>query len=815
MGASTASLQNVNGDGVLRDFNTQKYFIAVKNIDTGEECVHREAVPNLGGWHKRFVDQPIFRNLNLVQDPKFPDLKAPSENTELWTHTYVKKSGANFLVIVTLAFDWISEDMKTDTVIVHAKSPTLPQTCSLYHSMKSSKSRKMCALHYAFAELAKDYGFEVNETGVNVGASVNDWSASIFHSEAAVDNSSWSHFTLTGAFPSNAVEYSAGSVTIPLTLQKLRFLLFSLDNQAPMHYAMVQPHKYGYAFQIPNLSWWRVMATVNFYGEWLGIEKTFQEKKLNLLEPIRIPSAEGLGSQGAFFDVVDLKMLEDTFQKIVKCKENVFTQFARSLDRGPPDVKRLFMNTSGILNITDRSRPTSELEKLTPETWRWHLKYLGLDLMQNSLAQKISWVAHRQDVSKGNAFLASLIDSYTNPGVLSKKEIPPRAFLVDNIEIWFTLCEVFAEAVFNMTGIDTPSDLKNKIVKTRKNFTPVSMTFETLISFCRDLMDSNPKSWLEKFYHALDVKPFPLILSIIDYHAFYAVFFPEKRWGDPGKVWDMVQHAFVYNHRIAQARTHANTVTKEFTTRHTKNVLVQGFAYLLFTFDKYRDLDYWGADPADNPIRARDTEGDAAATVAGPMGGIGEVLHEISKTLKSSASSGGGGGGGRGKQKDTDKKKSKGGKVDGDNAQENSSSDDDDDDNERTSKTGGDGEGHDHGDGDDGVDFGYLEDELKVDGTPQEQAVNKKKEAIRELKSTIAHDSNLKDYDNLDSPVKAAVDELAAAFLGHEKSMKRIREDIRGKNKHIKAAMKYLQGVTTDPAHAEGASGGGGGGGAA
>ena len=825
MGASTASLEKVKGDGVLRGFAPQRYFITVKNIDNGEECVHGQVVQGLSGWHKLFLDQPIFRNLNLVQEPRFPNLREPSGTTELWTHTFVKKSGANFLVIATLAFDWIPEleglpnispDLKTDTVIVHAQSPMLPQTYSLYNSMKSSRSRKMCSLHYAFAELAKSYGFEVKETSTNVGKQNNDWSTSIFHSEAAVDNSSWSHFTLTGAFPSNAVEYSAGSVTIPLTLQKLRFLLFSLDDQALMHYAMVQPHKYGYAFQIPNLSWWRVMATVNMYGEWLGIEKTFQDKNLSLLEPIRIPSAQGIGSQGALFDMVDTKMLEDTFKKIEKSMDNVYAEFGKCLNLEAPDVRSLFQNHSGHVDITSGSLSTQTLEKLHPVTWRWLLKFLGLDLMKNTLVQKISWATHKRDVSKGNAFLASLIDSYTNPGALSKI-MPARGFLVDNIEIWFTLCDTLAKAVFNRIrgGTPTQSSLRHEIVSGRKDLTPVPMTFEKLISLCRDLMDSNPESWVEKFYPALETLPIPFILSIIDYHSSYAVFFPEKRWGDPAKVWDMVQHAFVYNHRIAKARHHAQTVARDYNIHHDKDVLASAFSYLLFTFDKNRDLDYWGMNPDKNPKNdpdgRKDQSGDTAALIASSTASISETLHTIREVMQGSDAFGNAGGA---RHKPTESgaesaadpaaateaaaaaaeaaEAAEAAKAAAKAA-------------EAAKKSGG-------GKEDDGnVSDDYVEEEGDGSGVVaiMEAAVNEKKDVIRTLKAQLADNVDLDTYTAIaqHTDLLNALGELKKAFKDHPKRKQWIDEKFTGLNldsKTLNAAMDFLRRTRRRGGHAHG-----------
>ena len=58
MGASTASLENVQYDNIHPSYPTQTYFITVKNIDNGQECVHGSSIQHLNGWHKLFLDQP-------------------------------------------------------------------------------------------------------------------------------------------------------------------------------------------------------------------------------------------------------------------------------------------------------------------------------------------------------------------------------------------------------------------------------------------------------------------------------------------------------------------------------------------------------------------------------------------------------------------------------------------------------------------------------------------------------------------------------------------------------------------------------------
>jgi hypothetical protein len=504
--------------------------------------------------------------------------------------------------------------------------------------------------------------------------------------------------------------------------------------------------------------------------------------------------------------MVDIKMLEDTFTKIKACRESVHTSFERHLNRGPSEVKSLFVNpSSGDVEITYSSRSPQALEKLDPVAWRWLLKYLGLDLMLNTLVQKIIWATHKRDVSKGNAFLASLIDSYTNPGALPKI-MPARGFLVDNIEIWFTLCESWAKAVCNIPSTSTQLGLKNEIIRGRKDLTPIPMTFEKLISFCRDLMDSNPESWAEKFYPALKtLSIIPLILSIIDHHSSYAVFFPEKRWGDPAKVWDMVQHAFVYNHRIAKAKHHAQTVTRDYAVHHDRDVLASAFSYLLFTFDKNRDLDYWGINPDKNPKNdpdgRKDQSGDAATSIAASTASIAEALHTFRGAMLDNAALGNAGGA-RHNPTEPGAERAAATTAATEAAAAAKAA-------EAAAKKSGGGK----------EDDGYLSDDYvpgggeegEVDESAEEAAVNEKKNVIRTLKAQLADNVDLDTYTAIAQHhnLLNALGELKKAFQDHPKRKQWIDEKFTGLNldsKTLNAAMDFLRRTRPRGGHAHGAN---------
>jgi hypothetical protein len=66
--AGIMSTRNLGSTEVLyigRRVSQEKYFIFIKNTNTGEECMHDEPVRDLNNWQVYFLEKPIFHKINI------------------------------------------------------------------------------------------------------------------------------------------------------------------------------------------------------------------------------------------------------------------------------------------------------------------------------------------------------------------------------------------------------------------------------------------------------------------------------------------------------------------------------------------------------------------------------------------------------------------------------------------------------------------------------------------------------------------------------------------------------------------------------
>jgi hypothetical protein len=197
MGAPYLAQQGVTFQKKDDEEAPPKYFIMLRNTNTGKECLHYEAVDTLEGWHMHFINQPILEGINIMKEPKFPPLRAPNGHEELWTHTFMIKGRDRFMAVVTSTCPWMEtepiDSLKPcrDIVVVNAMSPLLPSTHIEYKKIKSSQSRKSCAMQYAFKLLGEKCGFKCTKRENNLSESVQAMMASILHGNEVVNDSGW------------------------------------------------------------------------------------------------------------------------------------------------------------------------------------------------------------------------------------------------------------------------------------------------------------------------------------------------------------------------------------------------------------------------------------------------------------------------------------------------------------------------------------------------------------------------------------------------------------------------------------------------
>lgn len=264
MKLSAAELAHLKATDEVLD-SARRFFVTVRNLDRDEEYAHPEPLETLKDWHLHFLDRPIFRLVNVAKEPDFVTLQAPTARN-LWATTKLVKAEQLFHVVVSfapLAPSSILPNLYTDTVLVYLRTPRLPTDHVTFRSlMRTSDQRRAVALHYALQAFAKQFGFRVYP-GASAAAAAPvpprpadpalqqaTAQATLLHGDRVVISDACTTTTLCGAVVSGVSETSAGSVVIPLVLKFVRFLLPALRDNVPLCYDLVQPHRFGYTFQV-------------------------------------------------------------------------------------------------------------------------------------------------------------------------------------------------------------------------------------------------------------------------------------------------------------------------------------------------------------------------------------------------------------------------------------------------------------------------------------------------------------------------------------------------------------------------------------
>ena len=304
-----------------------RYFVTVHNIDTvipvlmfcfslllllllicestqDEEYMHPVPLLTLTHWHTHFLDKPIFRNVDFVREGDFNALQAPTA-ANTWTTLKLVKGDQLFHVITTLAplDPSLAPNACRDSVLLYLLTPSLPSNqTTLQTAARTSDQRRAVALNFALHSLADAFGFKPipsplnSETattltppaaGKDVAAAAMQQlhaamaQASFLHGDRIHAADAFKRTVLGGAFLSSVAETNAGGVVIPLALKFARFLLPALRADSPVTYDIVQPHRFGYVFQVRSLGGWRVLGAVNMHASPQAILSQFQLRELS------------------------------------------------------------------------------------------------------------------------------------------------------------------------------------------------------------------------------------------------------------------------------------------------------------------------------------------------------------------------------------------------------------------------------------------------------------------------------------------------------------------------------------------------------
>jgi len=349
---------------------------------------------------------------------------------------------------------------------------------------------------------------------------------------------------MTGAFYSSKMEQTAGSETIPLTLQKLHFLLFGIDDQGPLQYNIILPHRYSYTFQLGCVGGWKIIGGVNMHGEWNGMINAFADK--NMAKPI---TERAIGSQGSLFGL---------------CSPEVLGEFYSTIENCITEMKDLFKSQIHSQGLTetfpdiDKISSEEDRDKLSPESWQTLLTYVGLDMIYKKLAP--SWLSNVRQKNKffGDTFLVSLIDSYSSSYPTSSNRKPMLLLsdtcLAENVDILFRLCKVSAEIFVQEGGMKTQKDIEDKIKDiSTNNWKPLTIDFKKLIPFLQELIGSPPESWIAKAVPEFTPGIFWLVQNVMLKPGYYSAFFPTKTWGPADAFYDLIWRSPTFNENIATA----------------------------------------------------------------------------------------------------------------------------------------------------------------------------------------------------------------------------------------------------------------------
>lgn len=592
-----AELENITSSPPLTKFY---FFVTVKNLNNGEECMHKTPLESLKDWQHKFLEEPIFKNINLVDKPHFPELLEPTPGSLMWTHTLFSKGGTQFVVIATLTYPpslssrLYLPSLDSDYIVINAVSPLLPSTHATYSQLQTSQLRRSCALQYAFMALAEQYGFEIK--GSKDFSSIPSGGqsellpyamiSSVLHGNQVIQGSDWCKYNISGVISSPGAERNAGTNTIPATLQSLHFLLFGLDAQDSVSYDIIQPHKYGYIFQLKNLAGWCLNAGVNMYGTYNVINSMFQDRGL--------PSSKSTAriGNGEILSALSYDVIKNSLKLVYVAKEKAEQDYKASLRLWSDAPVGMKSSLSNIETVTLES----ERNKIPSYIWQHMLRYIGLNLISDKLAGEIVLLDQKIEIQRGNVLLNALIKGYGNTSSLSSSDGAIDIINMSNtISVIFDVCKgIAAEMVHEHK---TPKKLHTKLKKSAKNDIPLDPT--KVILFLNQCIGLPPDTWFKNASPYLFEDPTEFTRFILTDVNQYNIFYPTNSWGDSAVFKSYILKSSSFNHSIANAKKLAKELEKSGLYSKTwiddsrTFLLTRALAYVILTGDDEKLMSNW------------------------------------------------------------------------------------------------------------------------------------------------------------------------------------------------------------------------------
>lgn len=559
------------------------FMVVVKNLSTGEQYLHSHAftTETLSQWHKYLLEKPIFRHVDLQKEPTFPILPNPAHFHTAYSIINFAKGRDLFQIVCFPACSLATYppfmENRNDRVLLRAQTPLLPTTHEQYRLLKTSIQRRVCALQFAFIELARQRDFTVTlqQTRKETNPMSTELStSSVVQGDGVMCGGKWQSFEISGGFMSNSDEASCGSSIIPQVLRYLDFLLPGVPSNHEIEYHIIQQHKYGYLFAMPHLAQWQIWGAVNM----AATIQTMQEEFVALImdSSSQQPTKDFSTSILSLWPT-DMNALREMTALIQETKNEQAKLFESLVQKSTqPELKKVFPNVDAI--TTEEQR-----DQLTDSMWHHLLAYTGLSLILPLLEPQITALYRSENLVMGDWLLRHCLTSKTS------MTQPQR---LQAITILFQMCLGLATVLTSQ--LNTPDSIQQAIYEQ-----PSSITFlsPAKVTTCmQKCIGTPPTSWYQNmapflFDDVVDIARF--VLSKHSHFANFEPLFPTQALGVPPAVFkEEIRQATFLDLDLHDAYDKTQNLEK--------GGLARALAFLLLTADQ-TTLHQWSGTNVKQP----------------------------------------------------------------------------------------------------------------------------------------------------------------------------------------------------------------------
>ena len=612
----------LTGDHVSRIFNTENYasplvhigppptrfLITVRNLRTDEQYMHPTPVDTLAGWQQYFLEQPIFRKINFAKETFFPDLTAPVART--FEITRFNRGGDPFAAIVTRAAPnaAVQPSLNMDWVQMYMCSPPLPMDHNAFLAVaeNSSHLRRAYASHLAACGLAIQSNLELmpipppGAPGV-----VDDYDPSLLHGDRMLLNNSMLSFRFAASFGPAHMETNTGSEVIPHVLQFARFLQPLVDPKTPVHYDIVQAHRYGYLFQIQSVGGWRILGSVNMYASLDELRAQLPPTPTDVGTVTALQSAMNIPTNAA--------VMTRASQQLEAAIRAARVAFALAYGRwriANPMGAAPFATLAGGPNIMAR---TNDLQKraLPTDVWNPLVTFAGLNAILRAMQPQMLVSKSYEQTQRGNRFLDAWFASMAFPAQQLQNNTSIIS-AVDVAQVLYEVCLGLAELAlleYSINNLGTPANQNihafgNALMALNPPIIPIAM--DRLVPIARGLRGKKPPlKWVMHLVRTIPesgpvISAMLIVRNLLHNTMLYANFLKplldhtiDKK---PREVLQFLQRAKAHSTGInagfdaALACQHALLTT---TAAADKITITRALAYAIFTNNAENGVDRW------------------------------------------------------------------------------------------------------------------------------------------------------------------------------------------------------------------------------